>query len=283
MMHTRCRDALRGPSRRRSSVSCPAAERTQLHRARAGPDQHAGAFDDDFPGLRASPSTTFTGPSLIRTSPIMVHAPGFGVTARIRRSTACAGRSQRTCACSTVTLAATLTSVVALRHGMHRAVFDAVDRRLQQFGAGNGKAAEQIAGRVGRTDRLGDHAVQRPAVQARFDPKGCRTGHRVTGGDGGLHRRGPPPGRQQREVQIDPTACGYRQQLGSPAARQRPPRRSTRGPIGQVRRRTRRSWAATASTPRCRVRRPARATGEGAGLPRRPDTASGRVSTAITS
>ncbi len=39
----------------------------------------------------------------------MVHAPGFGVTARMRRSTTCAGSSHRTRASSTVIFGATLT------------------------------------------------------------------------------------------------------------------------------------------------------------------------------
>ena len=56
------------------------------------------------PHRRRSP-----GPSLTRSSPTIVHAPGFGVTARIRRSTTWAGRSHRTRASSTVIFGATVT------------------------------------------------------------------------------------------------------------------------------------------------------------------------------
>ena len=47
-----------------------------------------------------------------------VQAPGLGVTARIRRSTTCAGRSQRTRASSTVIFGATLTPCAGCGSGV---------------------------------------------------------------------------------------------------------------------------------------------------------------------
>ncbi|SLA05367.1 Uncharacterised protein [Mycobacteroides abscessus subsp. abscessus] len=67
------------------------------------------------PGARSfgaegsSEPTRPTGPTFTRASPSVVHAPGAGVCARIRRSSRCAGRSHRTRASSTSTLGAWLT------------------------------------------------------------------------------------------------------------------------------------------------------------------------------
>ena len=83
-----------------SSTGCDAVPtRTPLRSTRIAP---GGS------GFGAA-SSTVTGPSLILSSPTRVHAPGLGVTARIRRSTTWAGRSQRTLASSTVTFGATVT------------------------------------------------------------------------------------------------------------------------------------------------------------------------------
>ena len=104
------RAAHRAPTPPHPYVSCPAAGRCRAARVvrpcrsgrRCGPP-------GSRPAASGSDASTVTGPSLILTSPTRVQAPGFGVTARIRRSTTWAGRSQRTRASSTVTFGATVT------------------------------------------------------------------------------------------------------------------------------------------------------------------------------
>ena len=136
----------------------------EQHRLRRRPDPDTAAVAPELrpaaSGFGAA-SSTVTGPSLIRRSPTMVHAPGFGVTARIRRSTTWAGRSHRTRASSTVTFGATVTPSAGCGTARQRAVGDAVERRLQQRRTRNRQPVKQIPRGVGRPDRLGDDAVDR--------------------------------------------------------------------------------------------------------------------------
>jgi hypothetical protein len=76
----------------------------------------------------------------------VVHAPGAGVQARIRRSTATAGSVQSTRASSTVILGAKLTPSAAAR-GLEGAV-SMPSRVAQQPAAALGEPAEQVAGGV---------------------------------------------------------------------------------------------------------------------------------------
>ena len=224
----------RAPSPPHPSASCRAAGPCRaapvatpsrpVHRC--GPPESRPAAAGSEPHL-----STVTGPSLTRRSPIIVHAPGFGVTARIRRSTTWAGRSQRTRASSTVTFGATVTPSAGCGTGDQRSVGDAVERRLQQRGTRNRQPVKQIARGVGRPDRLGDDAVDRPGVQRGFDLERRRAGHRVARRDRRLHRRRAPPRGQQREVQVDPAVRRAPRADRRAAARRTPPPRSSRAPV----------------------------------------------------
>ena len=73
----------RAPSRRRPSASCPAAGRCPAApaamRCRRARRLRSTRITPGGNGFGAA-SSTVTGPSLTRRSPIIVHAPGFGVT-----------------------------------------------------------------------------------------------------------------------------------------------------------------------------------------------------------
>ena len=190
----------------------------------------------------------------MRRSPISVQAPGLGVTARMRRSTTSAGRSQRTRACSTVTLGAMLTPSAGCGTRRQRRVGDAVQRGRQQRGARNSQSLKQFPGGVGRPDRLGHDPVDRARVQARLDLKRRGAGDAVARGDGRLHRCGAAPGGQQREVQVDPAARRHRQQA---VAQQRAVGHDGAAvgcQLARAPRRTRPSSAAMAAAPECRGR-----------------------------
>ena len=71
---------------------------------------------------------------------------------------------------------------------------------------------------------LGDHAEHRAGVQALLQLERGGAGDLVAVPQRGLHRRGAAPGRQQREVQVDPAVRGDRQRRpAAPARRRRPP------------------------------------------------------------
>ena len=199
-----------GPVRRRSSVLARAVEPRRAVRAAIRCRPALVPLDPNRPGARVSADCRRrrTGPTLIRSSPIMVHAPGFGVTARIRRSTAWAGRSQRTRASSTVILGATVTPSAGCGTGVQRPVGDAVQGRLQQRRTRYRQPFKQFPGGVGRADGFGHHAVDRSGVEFAFDPEGRGPRDRVARGDRRLYRRRAAPRRQQREMQVHPAVLG---------------------------------------------------------------------------
>ena len=56
---------------------------------------------------------------------------------------------------------------------------------------------------------LRHHAEHRAGVQALLEPEGGGTGDGVAVPHRGLHRRGPAPGRKQREMEVDPAVAGH--------------------------------------------------------------------------
>ena len=112
-------------------------------------------------------------------------------------------------------------AVGRLRYRRQRSVGDAVQCRLQQRGTRNRQPVKQIARGIGRPDRLGDDTVDGSGVQCGLDLERGGAGHRVACRDRRLHRRRTTPGRQQREVQVDPAVLGHGQQA---VAEQRPVR-----------------------------------------------------------
>ena len=168
-------------------------------------------------------------------------------------------------------------AVGRLRHRRQRPVGDAVQRRLQQRGTRNRQPVKQIPRGVGRPDRLGDHAVDRPGVQGGFDLERGGAGDRVACRDRRLHRRRAAPRGQQREMQVDPAVLRARPADRRGAARRRPRPRMPRAPIPPAPQtnsselgRSGRSTGMPCSSASC-------ATGDGDGLARRPAAASGRV------
>jgi hypothetical protein len=173
-------------------------------------------------------------------------------------------------------------AVVRLRAGFECAVLDAVEGGDEQPGARFRQPQQQVAGGVGRRDRLGDHPEVRPGVHALLEPEGRRAGHVVAGEQRVLHRSGAAPGRQQREVQVDPPM--NRDVERRP--RQQRPVRHDRAAVGRDLRQpfeelglARALGVSTSSS----ASRASRLTGEIPSLRPRPAGASGRVRTATTS
>ena len=208
----------RGPTPRRSSAACPGAGRRPAGPARwPVPTSTDARCTHSSPGASAGPAPGWpsagadgaaSGHSLILASPSTVHAPGSGVQARIRRSTAGAGSPQRTRASATVILGARLTPSA----GCGRACSwpDSIPSSVATSSPAPDTAepAEQVTGGVPGPDRLGQHAEHRPGIQLTDDLERGRAGQVVAVQDGVLHRRGAAPGREQREVQVDPAVLG---------------------------------------------------------------------------
>ncbi len=95
-------------------------------------------------------------------------------------------------------------ALARLRYGLQRAVLDPVHGRREQPGTGEGEPGQQIAAGVGGPDRLGHGPVDGPGVEPLLDEEGGRAGDLVPRHDRVLHGRGPTPGGQQGEVQVDP-------------------------------------------------------------------------------
>ena len=83
-------------------------------------------------------------------------------------------------------------------------MLDAVERGDEQAGAGRGEPVEQVAAGVGGPDLLGRDAVDGTGVHAGLEAERRRAGDLVAVQQRVLHGRGAAPGRQQREVQVDP-------------------------------------------------------------------------------
>ena len=176
------------------------------------------------------------------------------------------------------------TPVGRLGRGDQRAVLDAVHGRDEQPGPGlpasrSSRSPAVSPGRIG----LGDDAEHRPGVQAGLDAERGRAGDLVAVQDGVLHRRRAAPGRQQREVQVDPAVRrhverGRRQQraVGDDGA-------AVDASSAQLGEEVRITGAARASAPATPASAASSATGDVRVARPRPAGAGGRVITATTS
>ena len=114
---------------------------------------------------------------------------------------------------------------------------------------------QQITRGVVRADRLAHRSEDRPGIELEHNPEGRRARCLITGQDRVLDWCRPSPGRQQREVQVDPTvprdvqyALRKQRAIGDDRA-------AVWGQLGQPSRRTPRRAGAAASRPRCPARR----------------------------
>ena len=183
---------------------------TQLDGRRGGADEdgvlaglHLARLEVD----RRDPArwpTRRTGPSLIRSPSSVDQAPGSGVQARMRRSTATAGSVQSTWASSTVIFGAKLTPSAGCSRASR--VPSSMPSRVC-----TSRPAPPSARRCSRSPAVspgrmvcGHQAVRRTGVELLDDPERGRPAHLVAGPDGVLHRGGTTPGGQHREVQVHP-------------------------------------------------------------------------------
>jgi hypothetical protein len=121
-----------------------------------------------------------------------------------------------------------------LRPRLEGAGRDAVEGGDQEPGAAVRQPGEQVARGVPWADRLGERAEHRAGVQPGLDEEGRGAGDLVAGHDRVLHGSRPAPGRQHREVQVDPAVLrqverGLRDQRAV-----RDDRRAVDGEVGQV-------------------------------------------------
>jgi hypothetical protein len=72
-----------------------------------------------------------------------------------------------------------------------------------------GEPLQQLAGGVAGADRLGERAVDRAGVHALVELERGDPGDVVAMADGGRHRRGAAPCRQQGEVQVEPAVAWH--------------------------------------------------------------------------
>ena len=230
--------ARRSPSRRRHRGATRGLEGPEAYGMTVRAHPHRVRSRRSLPGARSVVAgSAVTGPSLTRRPRKVVQAPGAGVQARTTRSTRSAGARQSTRASSAVSLGASDTpsagwgtaSTVPASSPSSVASSRAAPRR---------PAGQQLTTGVVGADHLGEGAEDGAGVQALLQPERGGPCHLVAGHDRVLDGRGPPPGRQQGEVQVDPPQTG-----GPPAPRVgsvRRRRRSARSPG-----RARRAWRET--------------------------------------
>ena len=132
--------------------------------------------------------------------------------------------------------------------------------------------------------RLGEQAVRRAGVELLDEPERRGAGDLVAGHQRALHRGGAAPGRQHREVQVDPAVRRECRARPAGAARRRRPPGSSRAPARASRSRNSGSRGRgrlehLEAVLGRRARRPATARSRRP----RPAGASGRVTTAATS
>ena len=178
----------------------------------------------------------------------------------MRRSTTCAGRSQRTPRLLDGDLRCDRDAVGRLRHRLSEP--SAMPSRVV-----SSSAAPEIDSRSSRSPAVSVGrmvSVTTPntgtGVEAGLDLERRRTGHRVTRGDRRLHGCGAPPRGQQREVQVDPAEAGHGEQAVAQQRAVGDDRTAVGRQMRSARRRTRRRWAAagrsTGMPCRARARRP---------------------------
>ena len=210
--------AAREPSRRRASAACrppgrrrarpgvlPVPARTRSRCTRSSPGgQRRGRARSHRPAAPLGPACTVTGHSLTRT-PVQLRPRARLGRARpdlpVDRDGGLAPVNLRV---GRGDLRRQADAVGGLLARLQLTGLDPVQRRHQQLGARRAQPVQQVPGGVRRPDRLGQHAEHRPRVKLADDAERRRAGDIVAMQDRVLHRGGPAPGRQNREVQVDP-------------------------------------------------------------------------------
>ena len=159
----------------------------------------------------------------------VVQAPGAGALPRISRSSSSAGRCPVDHGVLDVDLRRIARSRRPAAAAVRRPASIASRVSTSKRGTTEREPLQQVAGRVVGPDGLGHRRVRRAGVELQHDPEGGRPGDLIAGQDRVLHRGGPAPGREQREVQVDPAVrSGCRARAAATAPR-RPPPGSSRG------------------------------------------------------
>jgi len=83
-----------------------------------------------------------------------------------------------------------------------------------QRAPGSRQSLQEVPAGVGRADRLGDAAVNRASVETLLEAEHAGTGDLLTGDDRPLDRGGSAPGREQGEVEVQPSVLRNIQQVG---------------------------------------------------------------------
>ena len=173
-------------------------------------------------------------------------------------------------------------AVGRLRHGCQRRIGDPVEGRFQQCRTRDRQPLKKFPGGIGGPDGLGDHAVDRPGVQRRFDRKvvapvtvspaamaACTGAAPRQAGSSEKCRLTQPCSGTASSRSLSSAPYATTAQHSGASSVSSPMNSSELGLLG---RNTGMSCSAAY-----------RATGDGDGFPRRPEAASGRVSTATTS
>ena len=183
-----------------------------------------------MPGLeRRVGRESCTGPILIRASPSVVQAPGLGVQPRICRSIANAGRVQSISASATVSFGASDRP----SGGCARASSspDSMPSRVATSSPAPYSASRSSSVPAVSSGRI--VSVYRPyvgpGVELLDEPERRRSGHLVAGHQRPLDRGRAAPGRQHREVQVDPAVLRVGPAVAAGSARRTPPPGSSRG------------------------------------------------------
>ena len=103
---------------------------------------------------------------------------------------------------------------VVLRLRAHAPVLDRAQDVENQRAPGSRQSLQEVPAGVGRADRLGDAAVNRASVETLLEAEHAGTGDLLTGDDRPLDRGGSAPGREQGEVEVQPSVLRNIQQVG---------------------------------------------------------------------
>jgi hypothetical protein len=198
VQRSRAPGAARAASRRPASGPCPPG----APRRAAPPSSRCPPAVGGHLACASSPASGVTGPSLTRLPRSVVHAPGC------RRAGAHSGRRARRrrpvdAGVVGVILERRLTpSAAAAPRARPRP--PARQRRHQQLGAGRGQRSSRSPLVSVGPHPLGHDAEHRPGVQALLEAEGAGAGDLVAVQQRVLHGGRAAPGREQREVQVDP-------------------------------------------------------------------------------
>ena len=275
----------RGPSRRRPSASCRGAAPCPAGRRRwPVPTWTERRSATISPGAAGGPSATgATGSSLSRSPRKVVHAPGRGGAPADLPVDGERGPVPAHARVLDGDLGGERDPVARLRHGLERAArrpssvatsspAPAVDSRCSRSPAVSvGRIVSVITPYVGPVSRPSSSRNVVAPVTSSPAMTACWTG------------RGAAPGRQQREVQVDPAGGRHGQHRGRDAGRRTRRRGRRRGPARPAARGSRghrRRGGVSTSRPSASART---RTGDGTRRAAAAGRASGRVRTATTS